>query len=59
MEKIIMKSFLYTIAILVGVTAIAEANSEPKQKPSEDDAIILEEVKASEDQPKVTKEETK
>lgn len=40
-----MKSFLYTIAFLLGVTAVAQANTEAK-KNAEEAEIAIDEVKA-------------
>lgn len=61
MEKIIMKSFLYTIAVLVGVITVAQANTEAKQD-AEEAEIVIEEVNAEaspEAKTDIKKEETK
>lgn len=52
MEKIIMKSFLYTIAVLLGVTAVAKAE---EQKAA--DSAIVEEVSAKNPEGEPTAEE--
>jgi hypothetical protein len=56
MEKIIMKSFLYTIAVLFGVITVAKAT---EQKAA--DEAIVEEVSAPVEAPaeEVKQEETK
>lgn len=51
MEKIIMKSFLYTIAFLLGVTTIAQAEEQKA-----DESVIVEEVSAENPDSEATKE---
>lgn len=55
MEKIIMKSFLYTIAVILGVTTVAHAEEQKA-----DEGVIVEEVSAENpDSEAPKKEETK